>query len=215
MATEFRRETRIVVGHFVIVPDHDERKLRVCRLQVRIELVQRVTQPICSQISHGSLEPAGESTATMVASIAYSDVVAQVRHDIEVLLEHVAIRHVVAARPVLTGREGESSSLHDSSAAGAVRKWPIGLSSSPQIELIEIVASRPQSPSSTCTECANSAGAIATPLPTTLLHATICRHSPADRNRRLAQAAESAGSGASRVHRRCPPLWITRSHSRG
>ena len=105
-----RRQPRVVVRHLVVVPHHDEREGGVGRLQVGVELVERVSQPVRVKVDRLGVERRGHVNA--FGSVRPADevlvrVVAEVEDEVEVVLDHVAVRRVVAAREVLAGGDGE------------------------------------------------------------------------------------------------------------
>jgi hypothetical protein len=97
----------------VVVPDHREGKACVRRLQVGVEFVQRVAQAVGAQIHRlfGEAHRQRRALAARAVETVLVGVVAQVQHEVEVELQHVAVGRVVAARPVLAGGEGEAQAI--------------------------------------------------------------------------------------------------------
>ena len=179
------RQAGVVVLHLVVVPDHDERKLRVHGLQIGVELVERVPQPIGAQVDGLSLEAlrrrnAAPGRADPIAVLV--GVVAEVEHQIEIVLQHVPIGGVVAARPVLAGREREAELTRRARGPrGAVRKWPIATLLAAGSRTDRSSRDPGSSPStSTWTECASSGGRDGRPARDDVPHAAVARDAPAD-----------------------------------
>src|SRR4029450_4140962 len=92
----------------VVVPGAEPRMARVRRLQIGVALVQRVTDAVFVE----RLRLARAVRADVVrAPRRFVDVVADVDDQIEVVLEHVAVRDEVALLELLAGGEGESEAV--------------------------------------------------------------------------------------------------------
>ena len=114
-------------------------------LEIRIELMKRVPQPVGLQIHTMVFESGVElDTAIVFIDRVFIGVVAEVKHDIEIVLQHVPIRDVMTARPVLTGRERERKLVDHLVRRGRGPKMPNGALLAPHAELIEVVAARLQ-----------------------------------------------------------------------
>ena len=126
----------------MVVPDHRERELRVRCLQIGIEFVQRVPQAVGGEIDRLPLEPFGrrDAATSRRPNRVLIGVVAEMKHEIEVVSDHVAVGRVVAARPVLAGRE---SKLHLSRELMACRRgaeMSDGALFAAGVELVEVIA---------------------------------------------------------------------------
>ena len=98
---------RIVVGDFVVVPDHDPREHRVGFLQVRIPLVQRMARAILRQRPHLRLP---ERPHQVLAPGSFVDVVAQVNDEIRFVRQQMAVGGIEPVLMVLAGGDGEAQS---------------------------------------------------------------------------------------------------------
>src|SRR5688572_31976596 len=124
----------------MVVPDDRKRELRVRGLQIRVELVERVTQPISPQINRLLTESRRDRDATPRDAVdrVLVGVVAKVKNQVEIVLEHVAVRDVVAARPVLACGEGETELRYGLVKRGRRAKVTDCTLLAAQIELIEV-----------------------------------------------------------------------------
>ena len=129
----------------MVVPDHGKRELRVDRLQVGIQLVERVAQPVGAQVHRFFSESLGHRDAAPGRpDRVLVGVVAEVQDEVEVPLQHVAVCGVVAARPVLARHEGEAELTHHLVPRGGGAEVADGALLAAHAELIEVVASRAQ-----------------------------------------------------------------------
>ncbi len=98
----------IVVRHLVVVRYRRPGKGGVRRLQVGVELVEGVTVAVGLQRLHGrGVVPAGLA----VVDTALVDVVADMQHEVEVFLGHVAVGGVVAVLVLLAAGDGQLKAL--------------------------------------------------------------------------------------------------------
>lgn len=126
-----RRDVRrVVVVHLVVVPGHHPREVRMRGLEVPVDPVLGVPDPVLVERHRG--------TGVLV------DVVPEVHDEVELLLGHVAIRGVVPAVEGLTGREREA---HRADGGAGRRRGPRPSHRADlpaRLEAIEVPASRPQ-----------------------------------------------------------------------
>ena len=98
----------VVVLDLVIVPGEEPRVGRVRGLEVGVALVQRVADPVFVE---GLRLPRRVGPDVIRAPGGFVDVVADVDDQVEVVLDHVAIRDEVALLELLAGGEGEAEAV--------------------------------------------------------------------------------------------------------
>ena len=112
-------------------------------LEVGIELVQRVAEPVRAQVDRLFRERRGyrpiregRIDAVLVG------VVAEVENEVEVVLDHVAVGRVVPARDVLTRGDGEGELVHPVIAFGCGAEVADRALLTTAVELEEVVGTR-------------------------------------------------------------------------
>ena len=202
-----RRQSRVVVRHFVVVPDHGEWELRVRGLQIGIELVERVAQPVGAQIDGLALETFGRRDAAAGRPVdrVLVGVVAEVQDEIEIVPQHIAVGGVVAARPVLACGEREADLARHLVLRRRRPEVPDRALLATGVELVEVVASREQAVDLDVYRMRERRRARP-PRRARRRSACRCRARRASRPEPPTRpgAAGFAGSGASRVHSTMP-----------
>ena len=115
-------------------------------LQVGIEAIQGVAQTVLIQRHGLGAHIEGHDLGSLggFADVALVDVIAQVQHEIEVLLRHVAIGCVVSIGPILAGHKGESQLLGASTWRRSRLGASHGAENAAALELVPVVSSRLQ-----------------------------------------------------------------------
>jgi hypothetical protein len=139
-------EAGVVVGDLVVVPHHDERERRVRRLQVGIELVERVAEPVGAQVHRLLFEARDRFGPVRPANEVLVRVVAEMQHEIEVVANHVPIRRVIPARMVLAGGHREGQLVRPAIAIRSGAEVADGALFAARVELEEVVGTGPQPP---------------------------------------------------------------------
>ncbi len=105
-----------VVGELVVVPDRDDRRLGVQRLEVRVGLVRGVPQPVVGEgddFVGGGVRADDLVTGAVLAGAVLVDVVAQVQPGVQVAAgREMAVRREVAGLPVGAGHHAEPQPGH-------------------------------------------------------------------------------------------------------
>src|SRR3954469_21338316 len=104
------RGARVVVLHLVVVPDRDDRELRVQAAQRRVRAVARVLVAVAGERA-GDLVVAHAGPVLLGVVGLGIDVVAEVDHEVEVLARHQLVGVVEAVRVVGAGEERELDRL--------------------------------------------------------------------------------------------------------
>ncbi len=106
-------DARVVVLHLVIVPDHREAVCGMGRLQIRVELVQRVLVTVALQAHRLATETRRvQHGATHVLQRAvFVQVVAGMQHEVDIAPCDITQHRVVATVPGLAGAQGQPQLL--------------------------------------------------------------------------------------------------------
>jgi hypothetical protein len=181
----------------VIVPDDSERELRVRRLEIGIELVQRVAQAVGAQIAALGAEAVrgGNSASGRSIDRVLVGVVAEVEHQVEVVPQHVAIGDVEAARPVLAGDEREARLANHLVGARRGAEVADGALLAADVELIEVVASRAQAVHLDVDGVGKLRRGNRDAARDHMSHAAVGCDAPAHRHERVAEALGGGGLG--------------------
>jgi len=132
---------RVVVVDLVVVPGDRERMAGVRGAQVGIGLVLRGADAVVGQARGLAGRLVGPTDRALRGPLV--DVVAEVHHEVEVLVGHVPVGGVVARRVVLTGGEGESHPVRRPERRRRLgAAYRAGLRA--RLEAVEVLAPRPQ-----------------------------------------------------------------------
>ena len=108
LAGDLRHQVGVVVLDLVVVPSDDPRAGRVGGLQRRVTLVEPVAVPVGGQVADlAAVVPAHAAGA----DAALVDVVAEVQHDVGVVVRSVGPQRPVARLPVLAAGEQEPQAV--------------------------------------------------------------------------------------------------------
>ena len=170
-------------------------------LKIGIQLVQRVPQPIGAQILACLVKHTRNRPAAVVRmDCVFVRVVAEMKDDVEVVLEHVAVRRVVAARPVLAGCECEAQFAEQLVSRWSRSEMADRTFLAPHIELVEIITVRKQTAHFHVNRVCERGPRCCRTTRDNALHLSVGGYSPPDRNRLFSQAG-----GIGRIRRQPGP----------
>ena len=108
--TSFRDVTRIVIVHLVVIPGDDERHRGMDCLEIGIRFVQTVAISIILQCFNLTV---GVHAHTILVSLVFINVVAEMEYDVEIFLDHMSKCGEVALFVVVTGAESKPKPIVD------------------------------------------------------------------------------------------------------
>ena len=166
-------------------------------LQVGIELVERVPKPIGAQIDGFCLEAFGRRNPPPRGPIdrVFVGVVAEVEHQIQIVLQHVPVGDVVTARPVLAGDKREASLPHHLVLPRCGPEVTDTTLLVAHVELIEVVAARAQTLDLDVHRMRELRRGDSHAASDDVAHVAVGGDPPAHRHRRFAKTARIGGLG--------------------
>ena len=184
----------VVVLDLVVVPRGDPRHGRVCGLQVRIGLVLAIPRAVVRK-RVGLMDVV--LAHVLPAPRRFVDVVAEEHHEVEVVLEHVAVGAEVALLIVLAGCEGEPQLVGLCRRARRRARASDRAGGVPGSEAVPVPACRLQSADLDVHGMRPVRAGVGRPRGHDLAHALVAGHLPADRHY-LGRHAAAGGVGHGR-----------------